>query len=165
MRIDILITDFQGISDTPAWIVSKANLYARLMGKTPFCIYQGMWSVMHRDLERDIIPMVKSEGMALAPFNVLASGKIRSDEQERQRRETGEKGGCDALDVPGPNMLTVHCPLIGRTFKSYDWERTEDERHVANLLQEVAQEVGAKSITSGEPRGVSMASVLTELMK
>ena len=26
------------------------------------------------------------------------------------------------------------------------WERTEDERHVANLLQEIAQEVGARSI-------------------
>ena len=84
----------QGISDAPSWIVTRANQYARDHGKTPFCIYQGMWSVIHRDLERDIIPMVKSEGMALAPFNVLASGKIRSDEQERQRRETGEKGEC-----------------------------------------------------------------------
>ena len=50
------------------------------------------------------------------------------------------------LDVPGLNMLTVYGHFIGRTFKSYDWERTEDERHVSNLLQEIAQEVGAKSI-------------------
>ena len=89
----------QGISDAPSWIVTRANQYARDHGKTPFCIYQGMWSVIHRDLERDIIPMVKSEGMALAPFNVLASGKIRSDEQERQRRETGEKGECKMIPI------------------------------------------------------------------
>ena len=52
----------QGISDTPAWIVSKANLYARLMGKTPFVIYQGAWSILQRDFERDIIPMARAEG-------------------------------------------------------------------------------------------------------
>ena len=52
----------QGISDTPAWIVSKANLYARMTGKTPFVVYQGSWNVMQRDFERDIIPMALSEG-------------------------------------------------------------------------------------------------------
>lgn len=32
---------FSRVSDTPAWVVSKANTYARLMGKTPFVIFQG----------------------------------------------------------------------------------------------------------------------------
>ena len=53
---------YLGISDTPAWIVSKANTYARLTGKTPFVIYQGAWSIMQRDLERDILPMAIAEG-------------------------------------------------------------------------------------------------------
>lgn len=30
--------------------------------------------------------------MALAPWNVLAAGRIRTDEEEEQRRQTGEKG-------------------------------------------------------------------------
>ena len=47
---------------------------------------------MSRDLERDIIPMVRSEEMALAPWDVLAGGKIRSDAQEEERRNSGEKG-------------------------------------------------------------------------
>ena len=56
-----LIRD-QGISDTPAWIVAKANTYAKYTGKTPFVIYQGQWNVMARDFERDIIPMAREEG-------------------------------------------------------------------------------------------------------
>ena len=52
----------QGISDTPAWIVSKANLYARMTGKTPFVVYQGAWNVLQREFERDIIPMAREEG-------------------------------------------------------------------------------------------------------
>lgn len=80
------------MSDTPAWVVAKANTYAKDHGKTPFSIYQGPWNVLLRDLEREIIPMVLNEGMALAPFDVLAGGKIRSDAEEQRRRESGEKG-------------------------------------------------------------------------
>ena len=118
----------QGISDTPAWIVSKANMYARMSGKTPFVIYQGAWNLLRRDLEREILPMVQSEGMALAAFMVLAGGKIRSDAEEARRRETGEKG------------RSWHGP----------WERTEDEKKVCAALEKVAEEVGAKSIGAGE---------------
>ena len=52
----------QGISDTPAWVVVKANAYARQNGKTPFSIYQGAWSILEREFEREIIPMARSEG-------------------------------------------------------------------------------------------------------
>ena len=53
---------YLGISDTPAWIVSKANTYARMSGKTPFVVYQGNWSIMSREFERDILPMCLAEG-------------------------------------------------------------------------------------------------------
>ncbi|KAL1950334.1 hypothetical protein VTO73DRAFT_5458 [Trametes versicolor] len=75
--------------------------YARFTGKTPFVIYQGAWSVLQWDFERKIIPMVRSpEGMALAPWNVLAAGKIRTDAEEASRRETGEKGRANFTAVP-----------------------------------------------------------------
>ncbi|KAI0253752.1 Aldo/keto reductase [Lactifluus subvellereus] len=118
---------YLGISDTPAWIVPKANQYAKDHGKTPFSIYQGRWNVLERSFERDIIPMARSEGLALAPWDVLAAGKIRSDAEEARRRESGEKG----------RMVT-----------SSNWERTEEERKVCLVLEQVASEVGVESITS-----------------
>lgn len=86
-------------------------MYARDHGKTPFSIYQGAWSILLRDLEREILPMVRAEGMALAPFDVLAGGKIRSDAEEQRRRQTGEKG------TVGPNHLVLDGikPLVVRT--------------------------------------------------
>lgn len=106
--MDVGMSDFKF---TPAWIVAEANTYARIMGKTPFVIYQGAWSVLQRDFERDIIPMARhlgwfsltltcrSEltvhrqlGVALAPWTVLAGGKIRTDAEEERRLVTGEKG-------------------------------------------------------------------------
>ena len=68
--------------------------------------------------------------MALAPWNVLAGGKIRTDEEEERRRQTGENGRTLALVGTG-------------------WERNEKEKAVCKALEKVAAEVGAKHITSG----------------
>ncbi|KAF5377118.1 hypothetical protein D9757_008808 [Collybiopsis confluens] len=115
---------YLGVSDTPAWIVSQANQYAKDHGKTQFVIYQGKWNIMERDFERDIIPMARSMGLALAPWSVLAGGKLRTDAEEQRRKESGEKGRT----------------MIG------DWERNEDQIKVSRALEKVAKDVGAKSI-------------------
>lgn len=81
---------YLGISDTPAWIVAAANAYAAAVGKTPFCIYQGRWNVMLRDFEREILPMARHFGMALAPWNILGSGKFQTREQVEERKKKGE---------------------------------------------------------------------------
>jgi len=72
-----------GISDSPAWVVSKANQYARDHGLRQFSVYQGQWSAALRDFERDIIPMARDEGMALAPWGSLGGGMFKTEEQRR----------------------------------------------------------------------------------
>ncbi|KAJ7694459.1 arylalcohol dehydrogenase [Mycena olivaceomarginata] len=114
---------YLGISDTPAWIVSQANQYAIDSGKTPFAVYQGSWNVMDRAFEREIIPMAREHGMALCAWNVLASGKLRSDAEEARREQSGEQGRDLKLDNNG-------------------WKRTEIEKKMSNALEKVAGEVG-----------------------
>src|SRR6201995_6218278 len=81
---------YLGISDTPAWIVSAANEYARAHGKTEFSIYQGQWNVMSRDFERDILPMARHYGMALAPWKVVGSGRFKTKAQLEEMKKNGE---------------------------------------------------------------------------
>ncbi|KAK0457542.1 Aldo/keto reductase [Desarmillaria tabescens] len=126
---------YLGISDAPAWVVAQANQYALDNGKTPFVVYQGRWNVMERSFERDIIPMAREFGMALAPWDVLAAGRFRTDEEEQKRRETGEKG---------------------RTISRPDWERSELEVKVSKALEVVASEVGAQ----GNLTAVAIAYVM-----
>ena len=71
---------YLGVSDTPAWVVSKANEYARNHGLRQFSVYQGLWSAAERDVEREILPMVKAEGMAMAPWGSLGGGKFKTAE-------------------------------------------------------------------------------------
>lgn len=111
---------YLGVSDTPAWIVSAANTYAEDRDKTPFSIYQGRWSVLDRDFERDIIPMARQFGMALAPFSVLGGGRLKSASQLRDRKEA----------------------LRGAP------ELTEEEALMSERLLKVAQEHGIESVTA-----------------
>lgn len=76
---------YLGISDTPAWVVSKANEYARNHGLRQFSVYQGRWSAADRDFERDILQMVKAEGMGLAPWGALGGGKFKTEAQRNQQ--------------------------------------------------------------------------------
>jgi len=78
---------YLGVSDTPGWVVSKANEYARNHGLRQFCVYQGRWSAEYRDFERDILPMVKAEGMGLAPWGALGGGNFKPKEQRTSDTE------------------------------------------------------------------------------
>ncbi|SJL14914.1 probable Aryl-alcohol dehydrogenase [NADP(+)] [Armillaria ostoyae] len=127
---------YLGVSDTPAWVVSRANMYAQVHGKTPFAIYQGHWSLLDRSFEREIIPMARTLGLALAPWDVLGGGKFRTDAEEEERKQSGEKGRA----IAGMGI---------------GWERNENEKKISRALEKVAGEVGATNI-----RSVALAYVL-----
>ncbi|KAF8589621.1 aryl-alcohol dehydrogenase [Ramaria rubella] len=120
---------YLGISDAPAWIVTKANEYACQQGRTPFVVYQAGYSILRRDIERDILPMCHHEGIALTLWGALAGGHIRTDEEEEKRRKTGENGRDMGIGASS-------------------WERTADEKKVCDALEVVAKQVGAKHITA-----------------
>ena len=52
---------------------------------------QGKWSVIDRTFEREVLPMVQHEGMAIAPWGALGSGKFQSKAQLEERKKAGEK--------------------------------------------------------------------------
>lgn len=83
---------YLGISNTPAWVVAKANEYARQKGLTQFSVYQGHWSAAERDIERDVVPMCLDEGIALAPYGVLGMGYFRTSAQRAAEKEEERDG-------------------------------------------------------------------------
>jgi aryl-alcohol dehydrogenase-like predicted oxidoreductase len=83
---------YLGASDTPAWVVAKANQYARDHGLRQFSVYQGLYSAAKRDAEREILPMVRDEGMAFAPWGALGGGKFKTKEQVAAMEKANDKG-------------------------------------------------------------------------
>ncbi|MFQ5978171.1 MAG: aldo/keto reductase [Candidatus Heimdallarchaeota archaeon] len=68
--------NYIGISDTPAWIVSRANTMAEIRGWNPFVVYQFPYSLAFRDAEREVIPLCKKMDLAMATFDVLGAGLL-----------------------------------------------------------------------------------------
>lgn len=98
-----------GVSDTPAWVVARANTIAELRGWNAFVGLQVEYSLLQRTPERDLIPMAKELGLALTPWAALAggalSGKYLKGEQGRvkevslRRNERSNSIAQKVLDV------------------------------------------------------------------
>ena len=65
-----------GVSDTPAWEISRANTIAELRGWTPFVGLQIEYSLLERTSERDLIPMAKQMKIGLTAWSPLAAGQL-----------------------------------------------------------------------------------------
>lgn len=65
-----------GVSDTPAWVVSKANTLADFRGWTPFVGLQIEYSLVERTPERELLPMAKAFDLAVTPWASLGSGVL-----------------------------------------------------------------------------------------
>src|ERR1700748_1175329 len=87
--------NYAAISDTPAWIVSKGNTFAELMGWSQFIALQVEYSLIQRSPERDLIPMAKHYNMTVTPWAPLAggalTGKYLRGEQGRIKPESNRR--------------------------------------------------------------------------
>lgn len=65
-----------GFSDSPAWVVARAQTLAEWRGYPPVVAYQASWNVVERGAELDVLPMSRALGMSLLAFNLLAGGRL-----------------------------------------------------------------------------------------
>jgi aryl-alcohol dehydrogenase-like predicted oxidoreductase len=79
---------YVGISDTPAWEVSRANMLAELRGWSPFIGLQIRYSLLDRAVERELLPMAKALDLTVTPWDTLGSGILTG----KYNRDAGTTG-------------------------------------------------------------------------
>ncbi|WP_437310642.1 aldo/keto reductase [Sorangium sp. So ce388] len=67
---------YVGFSNLPAWLAMKAIGFAQANGLARFESAQVYYSLAGRDIEREIVPMAQSEGVAILPWSPLAGGML-----------------------------------------------------------------------------------------
>jgi aryl-alcohol dehydrogenase-like predicted oxidoreductase len=80
-----------GVSDTPAWVVSRSNTLADLRGWSPFVALQLPYSLADRDPERELLPMARALDLAVLAWGTLEGGALTGkylEESNEPRRET-----------------------------------------------------------------------------
>jgi aryl-alcohol dehydrogenase-like predicted oxidoreductase len=65
-----------GCSNFSAAQVREAQNTARANGVTPFAATQDQYNLLSREIERDVLPMIEAEKLALLPYFPLASGML-----------------------------------------------------------------------------------------
>lgn len=112
-----------GISDAPAWVVSRANTLAEWRGWSPFIALQIEYSLVERTVERELIPMAKALGLGVTAWSPLAGGVL-----------TGK------YSKPGGKLV----PPSGARYETANEFFTPDERKaaIAGEVSAVAKEVG-----------------------
>jgi aryl-alcohol dehydrogenase-like predicted oxidoreductase len=113
---------YVGISDIPAWQVSRMQAIAELRGWAPLVALQIPYNLIERTVERDLIPMAETLGLGVVAWSPLAGGVL-----------TGKYGQEDLALEPGYTRKTV---AAGNGFL------TAHGLEVAQVVKEVAAKLG-----------------------
>jgi aryl-alcohol dehydrogenase-like predicted oxidoreductase len=77
-----------GLSDVPAWVVSRAQVLHELRGLAPVACMQLEYSLVQRSIEREHLPLANACDIGVTAWSPMASG-ILSGKYTRQQRTDG----------------------------------------------------------------------------
>ena len=80
-----------GVSNWAAWQIVKALGISERLGLARFESLQAYYTVAGRDLERELIPMLESEGVGLMVWSPLAGGLLSGKYGREQQAEAGSR--------------------------------------------------------------------------
>jgi aryl-alcohol dehydrogenase-like predicted oxidoreductase len=117
---------YLGISDTPAWQVSRMQAIADLRGWSPLVALQVEYSLAERTVERDLAPMAQEMGLGVIPWSPLAGGVLtgKYSREDLQAEASVNPTGTRQNVVLAHNMLT------------------ERNLEIADVVGEIADELG-----------------------
>jgi aryl-alcohol dehydrogenase-like predicted oxidoreductase len=65
-----------GFSDTPAWILTQAQMTAHFRGWAPLVALQIEYSLLERTVEGELVPAAQALGLGITPWSPLKSGAL-----------------------------------------------------------------------------------------
>jgi aryl-alcohol dehydrogenase-like predicted oxidoreductase len=84
---------YVGMSDTPAWQISRMQAIADLRGWSPLVALQIEYNLIERTTERELIPMANEMGLGVVPFSPLANGLLSGKYSRKEcLNESGSTG-------------------------------------------------------------------------
>ncbi|MEO1236953.1 MAG: aldo/keto reductase [Planctomycetota bacterium] len=102
---------YVAVSDTPAWKIAELHTYAKCHALTRPIATQVEYSLITRDIERDIAPMCTELGLGLLPWSPLKGG-VLSGKYGRAELEAVEKGDQQGVGTRGMKWNEERVRLI-----------------------------------------------------
>ena len=119
---------YVGVSNWAAWQIVKALGMSERLGLARFESLQAYYSVAGRDLERELIPMLKSEGVGLMVWSPLAGGFL-SGKYGRDQDGKADSGKADSGKAEeGSRRIAFDFPPVN---KEKAWDCIDAMRPIA----------------------------------
>ncbi len=92
---------YVAISDTPAWKIAELHTFAQCHALTRPIATQVEYSLLTRDVERDLAPMCTDLGLGLLPWSPLKGGVLsgKYGREDLEQIEKGEKQGVGSREM------------------------------------------------------------------
>jgi aryl-alcohol dehydrogenase-like predicted oxidoreductase len=120
-----------GISDTPAWQISRMQAIAELRGWTPLIALQIAYNLTERTVERELMPMALEMGLGVLPWSPLAGGVLSG---KYSRDDLGTKPPADFGKFGSRKDINI---ATGRL--------SERNLEIAAIVCDVAKDIGVTS--------------------
>ena len=88
-----------GASSMFAWQFAKALFTADLNGWTRFATMQDHYNLLHREEEREMLPLCADQGIAVLPWSPLARGRLTRDAGATSARQDSDVTGVGLYDA------------------------------------------------------------------
>ena len=110
---------YVGVSDTPAWVVSRANTMAELRGWSRFIGLQIEYNLIERTPERELLPMAAALDIGVTAWSPLAAGVLSGKHTQGGTVDTGRAqmagSRLDARSRAIVEVLTILARELGKT--------------------------------------------------
>jgi aryl-alcohol dehydrogenase (NADP+) len=130
---------YLGCSNYPAWQVAMALGVSALHGWARFDCVQPRYNLLHRDIEAELLPLCRDQGVGVIAYNPLAGGFLT--------------GKYQSLEAP-PEKTRFSLGKTGDLYRERYWQQTQLE--AVQALQKFFQPRGKSLI------GVAVAWVLAQ---
>jgi aryl-alcohol dehydrogenase-like predicted oxidoreductase len=99
---------YAGMSDVPAWQVSRMQAIAEIRGWTPLVALQVRYNLADRAAERDLIPMAVELGLGVMPWAPLAMGVLSGKyAKDATHSDSLRRDMLVAADMVTPRALAI----------------------------------------------------------
>ena len=118
---------YVGFCNLAAWHAMKAVGFAEANGLARFQSAQMYYTIAGRDIEREIVPMAQSEGLAILPWSPLAGGLLSGKFDPNKQGPAGARRS--SFDFPPVNMERL--PRVLEALHSVATEANQSVARVA----------------------------------
>ena len=121
-----------GMSDTPAYVMARANMYARWHGLSRLVATQLPYNLSSRDPEREILPFAKEEDIAVTAWGLLGGGVLTGKYRDADETTRYENASEESLKI-GDAVVEL-AEEIGRTPSQIAINWVRQQAHKAQVI-------------------------------